>query len=184
QRAEQRAENEREQHGEDSDLQVGAAAVEQPGPDVPAELVGPEPVRRARALQRGQQVLLHRAVPADHRREHGQQYQGRGEAGAGHEGRCPGRPGGERRPAADRRLVVVGERCPGRRRRAHRSLTLGSSWAAVRSVSRLIRTTAIAYTMVTPWTTGKSRTPIAFSIRLPSPFRSKTRSITTVLPIR
>ena len=45
-------------------------------------------------------------------------------------------------------------------------------------------TTAIAYTMVTPWTTGKSRAPIAFSIRLPSPLRSKTRSITTVLPIR
>ena len=38
--------------------------------------------------------------------------------------------------------------------------------------------------MVTPWTTGKSRLLIDVSIRLPRPLSWKTRSTTTVAPMR
>ena len=47
--AERRADHEREEHGEERDAQVGARAVDEPRPDVAAELVGAEPVRRRRA---------------------------------------------------------------------------------------------------------------------------------------
>src|SRR5258708_17151790 len=43
----QRPEGKREEQSKYADLQIGASPVQQPGPDIPAELVRAEPVRRA-----------------------------------------------------------------------------------------------------------------------------------------
>ena len=68
------ADEEREEHGQRTDPQVDPGAVEQPGPDVPAELVGAQQVAAgARVGERVAQVLLDRVVAGQQRGEHGRQ---------------------------------------------------------------------------------------------------------------
>jgi hypothetical protein len=85
--ADRRAHGERAQDRQHPDLDVGAAAVEQAAPDVTAEVVGAEQMGGARALEGGEQVLLHRRVAGDHRGEEDEDEHRADDGGAGEEAR-------------------------------------------------------------------------------------------------
>ena len=57
------AQDEREDHGEERDREVGSGPVDQPCPDVATEVVRPEGVTPRRALEDVEEVLLARVVP-------------------------------------------------------------------------------------------------------------------------
>ena len=105
QAAQHGADAERKQHRQEAHLEVDAAGVDQPRPDVASQLIGAQPVIRRRALERVVQVLLDRRVLRHQRCEHRQQHQRAQDRDAGHERR-------RAVPAArESTRLVVGESC-------------------------------------------------------------------------
>ena len=89
-----RADDERNRHADDADLQVDPRREDDAREDVLAQLVGAEQMRPARPLQPRRKILLVRRVRRDQRRKH------RDEADQHHPGDAdPPRPAGARREA-------------------------------------------------------------------------------------
>ena len=116
-------------------MQVGAGAVDEPRPDVAAEVVRSEPVRARRPLQRMQQVLVGRVVLRDQRSGERRQHDHPEDRQARDEARRAVPAVAEAAPVLDDRRLDeqfgfgVGDR-------AHSNRTRGSSSACATSVSR------------------------------------------------
>src|SRR5205823_2052602 len=172
----ERPEAEGEEDREHADLEVGAGREEEPRELVAPELVRPEQMLGREPREDVVEVLVLRVVRAQHRREDRGEDDERRQREAGDERRAAAGPAHEARAPGRGELERGGDV-------GHPSRMRGSSLAASRSVSRLTTTTLAASTSVTDSTTGKSRSVIECSSSEPSPFRLKTCSTTTVLPI-
>src|SRR5262249_25882570 len=146
---------------------------DQPAEHVAAEVIGPEPVRRAWRQQQLGDVLVDRRVRRQHRRKDRHNHQRNQKGDAEHCAQVAAHP------AQDTRGTRPLPWDRGIDNRGHASTVRGSSRALSTSTRRLIRITITTSTRTTPCTTGKSLLSAEVATRLPTPGMANTASITT-----